>query len=381
MTSEKPHIANRKVEGDIFSLSSYDDRPPLNEQDLWKKVYDASERILSSRFSDSSKRQPKGHSDRIQMACVYCGDSAKDSRKKRGNIFSASMQYHCFNGDCNVHRSLHDFLNDYHELGAFTMEEIAFMKERGSSRSLDLRRMKSSQGLESFYSDEVTTLSVDRSVFVERMRLQEIKGSRIEKYLLGRMQRDFHRFAFSPKDNQLFVFNLTNDSRIVGLQIKTFRKENPYITWKISRIHEEMGILKDENVEKLSMMDNLSNMFNIFNVDLNRTVTLFEGPLDSFLFPNAVGLCSAKNSLPFDIEGARYFYDNDRTGKEWALRRIQSGSPVFLWRKYIHDSELSDFQSSIKDLNDLMLVCRKNNLKPKKLADYFSNSHYDAIWI
>jgi len=365
----------------IFTASSYEMKE-VDEKKLWEKIYESLKLVLNKEFSSGHKREARPHKDRISFACVYCGDSHKDPRKKRGNIFARTMQYHCFNGDCNAHLSVYNFLDDKRLLNNFNLEEQLYLKRAGEQRTIDLKKLKASLGLETFFSDEITDLSVERSLFMEKMKLVEIRGSRIEKYLVGRHQTDFRKFAFDLKGNLLYVFNLdASFERIIGCQIKTFNKRNPYLTWKISRIHQELGIFEEENAEPLEKMDFLSNIFGIFQVDLNKPITIFEGPLDSFLFPNAVGICSAKNSMPFEIEGSRYFYDNDGTGREWSIRRITEGKPVFLWRKFLEDSKLSEMKDKIKDLNDLLIYVRNNSAKTQRLADYFSDSHYDAIWI
>jgi hypothetical protein len=366
----------------IFSPSSYETSTNVDLNALWKKIHDSLKTVLASEFSSDIKREPRSHSDRIAFSCVYCGDSHKDPRKKRGNIFSATMQYHCFNGDCNAHMSVYNFFKDKHLLSNFTPAEQSYMKETGSNRLIDLKKIKSTLGLETFLSDEISDLSVDREFVMKTMKLQEIRGSRIERYLRERLQTDFHKFGWEPKKGLLYVFNLTGDmGRVAGLQIKTFNKRNPYLTWKATRLHEELGIFKEENRESLEKMDFLSNIFGIFQVDLNKTITVFEGPLDSFLFPNALALCSAKNSLPFEIEGARYFYDNDTTGKEWSMRRIEEGKSVFLWKKYIQENELILFDHKIKDLNDLLIFIKRSKKPCKRFADYFSGDRYDMIHI
>lgn len=371
----------KEGEDSIFSPSSYEIKE-VNQDVLWKKILDSLKLVLASEFSSETKREPIPHRDRISFACVYCGDSLRDPRKKRGNLFSGTMQYHCFNGDCSAHMSIHDFFKDKNLLNNFTLEELFHMKEAGDKRSLDLKKLKASLGLETFFSDEISDLSVDREFFMDKMNLQEIRGSRIEKYLLGRLQKDFHKFGWDLKNNLLYVFNLNSSlDRIIGCQIKTFKTRNPYLTWKLTRIHEEVGIFKEENREILEKMDFLSNIFGILQIDLNKPITIFEGPLDSFLFPNSVGICSAKNSLPFEVEGSRYFYDNDQTGREWSLKRIQEGKPVFLWRKFLNENELSYTETKIKDLNDLLLYVRKHSKKCKRFVDYFSEDKYDAIWI
>jgi hypothetical protein len=292
-----------------------------------------------------------------------------------------TMQYHCFNGDCDAHMSAFQFLKKYGKLDPFTPSERHYMKEVGRSRSISLKKIRSALGLETFFSEEIEDLSVDREFLMKKLHLIEIKGTQIERYLKNRLQTDYENFAWHPRSRQIYVFNLTKEDRIIGLQIKTFKKKNPYITWKLTRIHQELGIFREENAEILKKMDLLSNMFGIFKANLSKPLTIFEGPLDSFLFPNSVGLCSAKNSLPFEVEGSRYFYDNDETGREWSIKRIEDGKSVFLWRKYIEENELSSLAYKIKDLNDLLIIIRKSGRKFKRFVDYFSDSRYDAIWI
>lgn len=376
---------NKKKEGEIdFSPSFSLDLKPVNKDDLWRKIYASLSEILNKRFSDDRKRRIKPFTDRIAFACPYCGDSTKDAMKKRGNIFVESMNYHCFNGDCNTHMGLYYFLKDQGQLDKFTVEEIAYMKEQVSQHLAEhgFSKIRVSQDIQSLISEEAMNLTVSRDFFIERFRLQEIKGSRIERYLSQRLQIDFHKFAFDPKKGLLYVFNLTKDgSRIIGYQIKTFNKRNPYLTYKASGMHKELKIYKEENKELLEKIDTIATTFGVMNLDINRTITVFEGPLDSFLFPNAVGVCSAKNDFPFEVDSLRYFYDNDDTGKDWAMKRLEQGFPVFMWRKYIHDNELAAYESKIKDLNDLLIEAKRKSLKLKKFADYFSSDKYDLVWL
>jgi hypothetical protein len=379
--SNESHLM-KEGERDIFSPSSYEVTNNVDQEKLWRKIVETMKNVLQSEFSIEEKRELKMHRDRVSFACIYCGDSFKDTRKKRGNLFQLSMQYHCFNGDCNAHMSIYNFIKERKLLNNFTLDEQNYMREAGKQRFFDLKKIRESMGLETFFSEQIEKLSVERSFLMEKLKLVEIKGSRIEKYLKERLQTNFHKFGWNPKEGLLYVFNYTADEkRVIGLQIKTFNKRNPYLTWKLSRIHEELGIYREEHREDLEKMDFLSNIFGIFQADLNRPITVFEGPLDSFLFPNSVALCSAKNSLPFEVEGARYFYDNDATGRDWAVKRITQGNSVFLWRKFIEENELSAFQHKIKDLNDLLVFIHRSRKRCKKFIDYFSSDKYDMVFI
>ena len=385
MTDCKIQISNDNGVDNLFTPSLYEELATVNKDVVWKKIMECLLLILQSEFSIESKRTPITHgnsikTDRVAFACVYCGDSTKDIHKKRGNLFPDTMQYHCFNGDCNAHMSIYNFMKDRHMLHYFTPAEQEYMKETSTSSSINVKSIKSALGLDAYFSDEITNLSIERKFLMTKLGLQEIKGSKIEKYLVDRLQTDFNKFAYNPKERTVYVFNLTREGdHVIGMQIKTFNKRNPYLTYKLTNLHELLGIFEEEHREILEKMDYLSNIFGIFQIDLNKPVTVFEGPLDSFLFPNSVALCSAKNSLPFDIDGARYFYDNDATGKEHSVREICESKSVFLWKKYLQDNELSQFSYKIKDLNDLRLFMKQNPRKYKKFVDYFSDCKYDMM--
>jgi len=386
-TVDSKNLTAEKNEGEINFSPSFaldQDQTKVDANVLWKKVTDSVQRILEKRFADSRKRTSRPHVDRLAFACPYCGDSAKDAMKKRGNLFYDSMNFHCFNGDCKAHMSLSSFLEDQGELGVYTADEVAYMKQVASDHITHsgFSKIKISQNIESLLSEEAMNLTVSREVFMSRMNLKEIKGSRIENYLRNRLQFKFENFAFDPKKGLVYVFNLTHDKqRIIGYQVKTFNKRCPYLTYKTSAMHKELKIYNPDNIELLTKMDEISTVFNVLDLDINKTITIFEGPLDSFLFPNATGVCSAKNDFPFDVDSKRYFYDNDETGKEWAMRRLNEGYQVFMWRKYIEDNELGARAAKIKDLNDLLIEAKKHNLKLKPFSKYFSDDKYDMVWL
>ena len=374
------------LRGNTASVFTFTEKKeiPVDVEALWRKVYESLLVILSKQFTVPAKRSIKTHTDRLSIACPYCGDSHKDLTKKRGNIFIDSANFHCFNGDCNAHTSLEHFLREYGEIEKYSFDEVAFFrtKSKESGSHFSAKKIKIYQSIETLFSEEAMNLTVSREFFMKKLRLQEIRGSRIQRYLDQRHQTKYDHFAFDPKKGQIYVLNLTRDGqRILGFQIKTFSKKTPYLTYKTSAMHEHLGIFKEENAELLEKVDTISTTFGILNLDLSKSITVFEGPLDSFLFPNAVGVCSAKNDFPFEVDGQRYFYDNDKTGREWSMKKLQEGYSVFLWKKYIEENELSQYESKIKDLNDLLIMIKRHGLKVKRFADYFSKDHYDAYWI
>jgi hypothetical protein len=110
------------------------------------------------------------------------------------------------------------------------------------------------------------------------------------------------------------------------------------------------------------------------------SVTLFEGPFDSFLLPNSLGICSAMNDFHIECSSKRYFFDYDKTGRDIMQKKLNKESTVFLWRKYLQDMRLNDSKKKW-DLTDIVVYCNTNNKKILDFNLYFSNSIYDTVWI
>ncbi len=140
-----------------------------------------------------------------------------------------------------------------------------------------------------------------------------------------------------------------------------------------------MGNKDEEFLNKTRELDHISTVFNVLTLNFNDIITLFEGPLDSFLFRNSCGMCSVNNDWPFDVDNIRWFQDNDEAGKKKALEVLASGKSVFMWKKFIDDFELHG--KKIKDYNDIMIYQRANNVDFGDIEKYFSTHKYDGIYL
>ena len=149
----------------------------------------------------------------------------------------------------------------------------------------------------------------------------------------------------------------------------------------------------DMDISEIAIYNKLSYYFNILNVDFGKTVTIFEGYLDSLFYPNSIGLVGVSTDTKFlennDLD-IQFFYDNDDTGHRKAEQKLKSGFPVFLWKKLF--TEIVDKKSSKEPdrhfyrLNKIKDLGKLNELMPMaykklKLFDYFSKDDYDIRWI
>ena len=351
------------------SLSSIDD--VVSDSDYRESLVSLLQPILDQRFTENLEKQRiVVHRDRISFACPYCGDSMRTDHKKRGNFILLGKHAHhfkCFN--CGTFKRTDKFFEDYHiNLDLSIVNYIANGIVDFSNYSNIKYDMSMFLDLES-----VDNYGIDRQEFLNYFNLQEVKNSSIWSYLVNRMQYDATKFMYNPRLNHLIILNLTYSGKILGLQKRVFKGYNKYLTYTLKKIYELMKKNSEEIPDEINM---LSQLFNICLIDYSKSVTLFEGPLDSFLFKNSIANAGANKNFPFDLN-IRYFYDSDTNGKKKSLEKIDNEKEVFLWEKLKRDLELPDRPKW--DLNDLMIYLRNNNVKTPYFENYFSKNKLDAI--
>jgi len=327
--------------------------------------------ILQKRFpGDPSKQKPYPHTDRITFSCPYCGDSMQSSYKKRGNIILSGKfagYFKCFN--CGTFKGADSFLKDYNV--DFQLDLINYLSsskgdfKKTSYGSYDISILMDAQTIEGF--------AIDREELKKRFSLIEVAESSILPWLKRRLQYDEERFLYNPKENYVAILNLTVERKILGFQRRNFEKYlEKYMTYNLRKIYEMMGIEKEIPEE----VDVLSLIYRIVEVDFNRPINLFEGPFDAFLLPNSVANTGANKGFPIEIP-LRYFFDDDKTGRDRALEKINEGEQVFLWTKFKQENGLP-FRKKW-DLNDALIWFKENNKRAPLFDQYFSSDPLDSI--
>ena len=187
------------------------------------------------------------------------------------------------------------------------------------------------------------------------------------------------KFAWDPRKERLFLFNLTPDEKIIGLQVRnmnSIKGSSKYLTYKLSGIYEKLLNVTDETIlDRARDVDPISNVFGIGNLDFSSDITVFEGPMDSFFWPNSVGLCSLENRFPFDVENKKYFYDWDKAGIVKSMDLLSKGETVFNWGKFLEENGIT--KNRKWDLNELVVHLRAIGKKVKRMDNYFTNDILD----
>ena len=356
--------------------------------------------ILNRSFKESYRRKIDVYSDRLNICCPICGDSASDIRKKRGNLYLDSLSYHCYN--CGAHMGVNSLLHRFDE-DLSSEDKIVVHEIQQNSKKFEKRV---SSGQTSMSMNLLDQLGVPKMILFKQLGIMSpYKNETASNYLKSRMIdiSDWKYFAFNPQTNELYILNITPNDRVIGFQIRqldpnsiksrylskrltriysdVFNKDINYIVEKVLK-KEPLGekyISEEDGIENIvANLDRLSGIFNIMNVNLNIPLTIMEGPIDSLAIPNSIALQGATKQLEgfFDnVENVRYLFDNDKTGKENSLKKLKEHRTVFLWEQYLKEAHI---HQKVKDVNDLQKL---SLFKPDLAEKCFADDEMDVMYI
>lgn len=334
-------------------------------------------KVLSKQFyGDPLKQRIDKGGNRLNFSCPYCGDS-KDYRKKRGNFYLDTFNYKCYNGGCGVFKNSKDFFDDFSVYDDLTYEEkldIDKIIHENKKNRVTYGKMD----LSMFFESDINEISVKRSEFMKSLRLEEVKNSKILRYIERRYQEPDSRFAWDPKYENLYLFNTLGEDNIIGLQLRRMNsiKGSPkYLTYRLSGIYEKILKADPDKIRRSKEIDPISHVFGLDRINFDLPVTIFEGPMDSWLWKNSVGLCSLENKFPFGIDNVRYWYDWDKPGMSRSIELLSEGKTVFNWKKFLEENGIT--KNRKWDLNDLVIHLRKTGKKVKRFENYFTNDVLD----
>jgi hypothetical protein len=352
------------------------------------KVISTVGEILSSVF-DSAERQkivpvPRYAPTRLNFCCPYCGDSAHNPRKKRGNLYLSNLFYRCYNTGCKSDRlPFIRMVDDFDKRDNFESPEITYL----STRRDDNTSFGSGAGGGSFVSHlkDIDDFALNRDYFMSLFSLIEAKNDDFcREYLTNRKQinLDQSMFAYSQHTKSLFIMNMSKKGdKVIGCQerhLRAKKNEQRFTSHNYSDIVKNWMMLDDPDPDVLEKMDRYGLIYNVLRIDMNRDVPVLEGAIDANHLSNSAATLSASNKIY--LKNGLYLFDNtriDAAGRVRTLEMLASGYRVFLWGKFLRDYPQFEY---CKDINDII---KKEESFPinEVMMDYFTDDKLDGIYI
>mgnify|MGYP000160900194 CR=1 FL=1 len=349
--------------------------------ELKEKIKIALKKVVLKEHNSPNKQMIKDMSGRLNLACPYCGDSTRDDNLKRGNLFWDTLQYHCFN--CDYHTDVYGLLKDHGIRMSDNMDTLGiidYIKNHKSS-------VDQSPKFTPFVYNKIIELAVDIAEFTKQTGSKKIEvGDWIWFKLKERLlHRNTHHFLYNEKEGRLWILNKTLDGKIIGAQSRRMiGKGSRYLTYDISKIYETiLNKTLELDQETMSQLNNVSTLFGVLNVNFQRPVTIFEGPMDAMFMRNSIALCTVgRDTTKLDnIDTVRYMLDNDDAGLKKTIEKLKAGKTVFMWTKLLKDKKMDKY--NIKDLNDLIKIAYQKGIKISlsDLENYFTNNKLDLRYV
>jgi len=366
-------IDEEKIEFGLFGgedKSIKSKEKAVGAKDILKVLH----KLLQKRFPTEPQKttiQPtaKGYS----IACPYCGDSNKDAAKKRGKIYLDTSSFKCWNGGCFTYRPLHVFLEQFSD-GELSISQL-------QSLSVDhiVNNNSNKKSLAEFYDEKF--MHCPKAIAKAHGLVQVDLSVDAYHYLTGRNAYDTVKredMYWNSSFKNLYTFNTFN-GKVIGVQLrlsKPLDNGSRFISYSFSDIYKKILKTEDFDEEFAKEVDRISLMYNLLNVDFSKKVSIFESALDSKYFNNSMALWGSNNIISFP--NAAYFFDDDIAGRAAAIKRLNSGSEVFLWRKFKKDYP---FTENCKDFNDIFKNFPKMVRKKNSFYDYLGSSVFDKNWL
>jgi len=359
--------------------------------DLRKDIEKIVEDILYHAHTDIEKRRlVKDKTEQLEMACPCCGDSLTNSSKKRGILYLDTFKYYCWNGDCEAkYWSIFKFFKYFGKQlkNLEQISEISKVIEKSKRLRKPTKLVDSSEYFEFLYNNSVTINELEKHYGLFTKDQCKWGADFLQGRLLHRFD-DRIRFRKNNYGNkEVWVLNkIDENDKVVGLQIKNLDFGTKYSTKTFTTLIEEMNKKIEYPNDKifLEKLSTLSIIFNIFNIDIEKEVTVFEGPFDSFFVPNSVATAGASKLKNFfdGLDNIRYWFDNDSTGKNSTIDKIKNKNKCFLWKRFFN---ISTFKNKrIKDLNELVVYVYQNREYKdtmKLIKECFSKNKYDIYHV
>jgi hypothetical protein len=369
------------------------------------KIYIKSlvQEVLNREFTSTERRRITEDSSSVVMCCPICGDS-KDERKKRGHLYLDTLKYVCYNEGCNS--NLDQLCKKYKVQidPAKKMEIIQHLNEQVTYDSYEDNLLDARFNELLDINDLVASFGNNDHGITDFKPV--VVGGIVDSYLLRRgITEDLRGNIWQAKswiseeryENVICLLN-KGGNKILSMQMRNLRegKNRMFKIYDYGSLYSWINgedSLENMDMEKIALYNKLGHYFNIMNVDFTKTVTIFEGYLESLFYPNAIGVIGTNTDMRF-LESnnlpLQYLYDNDFAGYKKTEEKIKSGFNVFLWKKLFEDITFKKRESdpyklmhrisSVKDLNALAVLV-KNPFKTLQLNEYFSKDVFDIKYV
>lgn len=305
------------------------------------------EKYIHNIQSRLEKFEQKGL-DVYNFRCPFCGDSKKNSKKKRAYFKhyeeDSGWYFSCFNDACSINKmAFKTFLSRY-DPNVFEQFNKEALLEKFSKYQVGRKKKKKEISQFSFSSDFYDTLTSPLSELTRVVSLPEDHVAK--KYLVKRKIPLQHMWRLFYTENYNKWANLFDHSKKRNEDYPDPRIVIPLFDVNKKFFGAQGRALNELAVAKYStaLADRkIQAVFGLDMVDMSRTFYVLEGPFDSMFVPNSVAQLGSSKG---DIWNGNEVFVLDNQPRHLEImkiynKKISSGKKIFIWPSFLEGKDIN----------------------------------------
>ena len=292
----------------------------------------------------------------FNFRCPYCGDSKKNKSKARGFVYAVKNEYFYKCHNCSKGTTLGKLI-EYIDPQLYKQYVIEKYKS-GNNNTVQEPEFK----FEPVKFDDKTLKDLTRfdkipnhpayKMFIENRHLKDYHDKLYVTWHFYDWVNKLipNKFPNVKEDHpRVIIPFLDVDNKMFAFQGRAFGDEEPkYITIKL-----------DENKRRIYGLDRL---------DINKTIYITEGPIDSLFLPNAIAVAGSDLEIQNLKRKAVYVFDNEPRSIEIVNKMkklIEKNYNICIWPKSL----------KYKDINDMVM----SGMSPVEVQGIIDNNTFSKL--
>jgi len=321
-------------------------------------------RLISSRLRNFKQK----NTNLFNMSCPFCGDSQKNKSKARGYIFPKGndLIYKCHNCGIganigNLIKQVDSSLHKEYVLERYASGETNNARSANTILNITPPRFDKIAKQKLFEHAEWCDKLPSGHFCVEYLTKRQIPQNKWNKLLFTQHYKQFCDTLIPNHGKQI-----VDDARLV---IPFYDEYNDLIAVSGRALETS-----DKTLRYVTIRTNVSEdklVYGVDSVNLNETVKLVEGPIDSLFLSNCLASGDANLSLTaknISAEKIILVFDNQKRNKEVCKLMqdaIKLNYDVVIWPSNIEE----------KDINEMIM----NGLSPDEIEKIISSNTFKSI--
>jgi transcription elongation factor Elf1 len=286
--------------------------------------------------------------------CPICGDSKKSKNKKRGWIRKKEHKdeyyFRCFN--CGLVLSIPEFVKQLDDdlYRQFFKVDVNYIKKKLEKKTpQEIKEEKTNQSARKQLIKEIESVLEEVDEFFEPV----IKFKEPLQYLKKRKipEKHFRKIYFSntktlPFSQMIILPFFYDEKRYYGFQGRSYKEKKFYTSSPLQGF----------------------KVYNIFNVNHDEEVYVFEAIFDSLFVDNSIAMLGSdltKNVEYFiPKKNLIFIFDNDETGYKKSIKYFYNGYKILIYPE----------KFKYKDINDAVIA---GYLTEENVQDFIQENIFD----